>query len=550
MTKATRYLLGSALLWCAPAMAGEWVQEGADSFAGGLFEGTEIDSTGRVSLASFRGVNLALDAVAASGPNTLSGRRSVTDGNPDTEWRFDNEVEVLGKWIRIDLGGDRGVSQVRLLPGKTVTQRPLFFVKGYRIEVAREATPDDWVLVAQQAENTRPTVDTSVDATWIETSADGGVLPVLGRFVRLRLTREDPPNWVSIGEVEVFGEGFRAEGTFESVVFDAGQPVNFGQVRFAGQTRPGTRLRVQFRTSADGEAWPEWHRVPAWDLAEVGAGVALTEPEPARFLQYRAVMETRDPLRAPRLGQVAVAFGEQLFARAVAGALAPLRPVLGEETAFTYTLDVEIGPDDLGFDRVHIGLPGVVQQVRFDGVEVPEDGYEAGWDDAGLRLVLGAEHHVRRSGRLEVAFASVLLRPTLAVPAAVALGENAEWQHVRPVAEDTATLVGAGVVGRALPRTGVSVRPNPFNAGAKPAHIQIDLAKVQHPQALTVALYDLAGRRLRVLWDGPAAAGRKRLAWDGRDNSGRRVAPGHYLLRVEIDADRGDVWTGLVGVVY
>ena len=45
-------------------------------------------------------------------------------------------------------------------------------------------------------------------------------------------------------------------------------------------------------------------------------------------------------------------------------------------------------------------------------------------------------------------------------------------------------------------------------------------------------------------------AGRKRLAWDGRDDSGRLVAPGHYLLRVEIDADRADVWTGLVGVVY
>ena len=101
-----------------------------------------------------------------------------------------------------------------------------------------------------------------------ETSADGGPLPVLGRFVRLRLTREDPPNWVSIGEVEVFGEGFRAEGTFESVVFDAGQPVNFGKVWFAGQTPPGTRLRVQFRTSVDGEAWPGWHRVSAWGLGK------------------------------------------------------------------------------------------------------------------------------------------------------------------------------------------------------------------------------------------------------------------------------------------
>ena len=550
MMSRMSYWLGMVLLCCAPALAGEWVQEGTDSFAAGTFSGTEIDSVGGVSLASFRGVNLALDAPASSGPNTLSGRRSVTDGNADTEWRFDNEVEVLGKWIRLDLGGDRGVSQVRLLPGKTVTQRPLFFVKGYRLEVAREATPDDWILVAQQAENTRPTVDTSVDSTWIETSADGMPLPVLGRFVRLRLTREDPPNWVSIGEVEVFGEGFRAEGTFESVVFDAGQPVNFGQVWFAGQTPPGTLLQVQFRTSADGEAWPEWHQVSAWDLAKVGEGVELTEPEPAQFLQYRAVMETRDPLRAPKLAQVKVAFGEQLFAQAVAGAIAPLRPVLGEETSFTYTLDVEIGPEDLGFDRVHIGLPGAVQQVRFDGVVLPEDGYETGWDDEGLWLVLGAEHRMSQSGRLEVEFASVLLRPTLAVRAAVATGASANWQYARPVAEDAWTLVGEGVVSRALPRAGVSVKPNPFNAASAAAQIQIDLAKVQHPQALTVALYDLAGRRVRVLWDGQSAAGRKRLVWDGRDYSGRLVSPGHYLLRVEIDADRGDVWTGVVGVVY
>ena len=192
-----------------------------------------------------------------------------------------------------------------------------------------------------------------------------------------------------------------------------------------------------------------------------------------------------------------------------------------------------------------------MRQVRFDGVALPEDAYGAVWDDEGLWLVLGAEHRMSRSGQLDVEFASVLLRPTLAVRAAVASDASADWQYARPVAEEAWTLVGEGVVARALPRTGVWVRPNPFSAASGAAQIQIDLAKVQHPQALTVALYDLAGRQMRVLWDGqPAAAGRKRLAWDGRDESGRLVAPGHYLLRVEIDADRGDVWTGLVGVVY
>ena len=183
---------------------------------------------------------------------------------------------------------------------------------------------------------------------------------------------------------------------------------------------------------------------------------------------------------------------------------------------------MEIGPEDLGFDRVHIGLPGVVQQVRFDGVALPEDAYQTGWDDAGLWLALGAEHHVSRLGRLEVEFASVLLRPTLAVRAAVALGDGADWQYVRPVAEDASTLVGEGVVSRALPRTGVSVRPNPFNAASGAAQIQIDLAKVQHPQALTVALYDLAGRRRAGAVGRAAGCGRAQalgMGWPRRQRA-------------------------------
>ena len=45
-------------------------------------------------------------------------------------------------------------------------------------------------------------------------------------------------------------------------------------------------------------------------------------------------------------------------------------------------------------------------------------------------------------------------------------------------------------------------------------------------------------------------AGRKVLEWDGRSDGGSLVTPGHYLLRVEVEADVEDVWVGLVGVVY
>jgi hypothetical protein len=34
-------------------------------------------------------------------------------------------------------------------------------------------------------------------------------------------------------------------------------------------------------------------------------------------------------------------------------------------------------------------------------------------------------------------------------------------------------------------------------------------------------------------------AGRHRVAWDGRDDRGDLVAPGIYLVRVEVNADTG-----------
>jgi hypothetical protein len=51
-----------------------------------------------------------------------------------------------------------------------------------------------------------------------------------------------------------------------------------------------------------------------------------------------------------------------------------------------------------------------------------------------------------------------------------------------------------------------------------------------------VALHDLAGRRVRVLADGPYEAGTQAVRWDGRDASGRRAAPGVYFATLETGA--------------
>jgi hypothetical protein len=70
--------------------------------------------------------------------------------------------------------------------------------------------------------------------------------------------------------------------------------------------------------------------------------------------------------------------------------------------------------------------------------------------------------------------------------------------------------------------------PNPFNP-------KIVLEFVL-PQASVVRLdvYDLRGRKLIDLADGPLPAGNHRLVWDGRDDGDRAVASGTYVARLNV----------------
>lgn len=75
-------------------------------------------------------------------------------------------------------------------------------------------------------------------------------------------------------------------------------------------------------------------------------------------------------------------------------------------------------------------------------------------------------------------------------------------------------------------------RPNPFNPLVTVA-VELDA-----PRDLRLTVHDLAGRRLRVLHDGPLSAGRTPCRWDGRDAGGRAQPSGVYLLRLEGDGIR------------
>ena len=50
---------------------------------------------------------------------------------------------------------------------------------------------------------------------------------------------------------------------------------------------------------------------------------------------------------------------------------------------------------------------------------------------------------------------------------------------------------------------------------------------------LDLKVYDLAGRLVRTLQDGPLGAGEHQVIWDGTDAHGGKVVQGLYFCRLE-----------------
>jgi hypothetical protein len=75
--------------------------------------------------------------------------------------------------------------------------------------------------------------------------------------------------------------------------------------------------------------------------------------------------------------------------------------------------------------------------------------------------------------------------------------------------------------------------PDPF-AGA--TSLAYDVPAAASRQAVSVAVYDISGRRVRTLFEGLQAAGRHRVDWDGCGDDGQPVSSGVYYCRMTTGA--------------
>lgn len=102
--------------------------------------------------------------------------------------------------------------------------------------------------------------------------------------------------------------------------------------------------------------------------------------------------------------------------------------------------------------------------------------------------------------------------------------ENAAWL-LAEVALPSVSVPGGGS------GSGVTLAasPNPFRDAA---HVTYALARPGH---VDLRVYDLHGRSVRTLVNGPGSAGSHTATWDGHDASGVRVPSGLYFLKLAAD---------------
>lgn len=72
-------------------------------------------------------------------------------------------------------------------------------------------------------------------------------------------------------------------------------------------------------------------------------------------------------------------------------------------------------------------------------------------------------------------------------------------------------------------------RPNPFNST-----VTFDY-NVPMECDIEIAIYDILGNKIRILFDGTRGTGLHSEVWDGKDDKGRTVASGTYLYRLKAD---------------
>jgi hypothetical protein len=358
----------------------------------------------------------------------------------------------------------------------------------------------------------------------------------------LTIIRQDRSNWVSLGDIEVFGTGYvdRGRGAAE---FTATQPVNIGRIRWQAETGPETRLQLQLRDVGRQEDLTVWDEAGIYRQVEV----LFSGEEPVNGLQYRVLLETDDPRVTPALKRLEIDYDPVLVASSVTAQVDPDTVSKGVVQSMTYTMDIEVNADDYGVDMLRVqGAPLTITTFRING-GILEEGSDFTWTTVsdGEGLLIELTERVEASAHVEIGTQGLFLFDLMPLEAAVGNKSQAardgyvNWQNGRPAPGATWVVRALGLPTDLIGSIDVGPRPfSPFQHEA--LTFEFVVGNLEEVAEVKLAVFELTGQPVRkMVQEGRARA--YTFAWDGRDENGRIAAPGLYVYEIWLDLGESSV---------
>ena len=357
-------------------------------------------------------------------------------------------------------------------------------------------------------------------------------------------------------------------------------------------------VSVRGNLADDLNSWSAWSApysldgiVTADQLQDPAMGTPVISPGPRRYFQFMIEFANDTFDAATGIGGLAFDMMQPVLADSLIGEILPRIAPVGEQTKFTYGVLSKIKAQGGGFDRLEIDTPlkidavgrielagadGTVQATDFSSVALGNlPATQNGFSVLEVRddgFVIAFPRVEADSTLLKVEFDSAVLRVVSqfggraldgeALFGQAVLGGNAADLSRDDLADPD--KLGIGVLNADNLSVSSSIARNLLiNVAAVPAAftpngdgandqvlIQYDITNIARPTPLEIVIYDLSGRRVRLL-SAEDSSGRFVRTWDGLDDAGELVPPGQYIFRVSLDAGTGqEKRLGLVSVAY
>ena len=424
--------------------------------------------------------------------------------------------------------------------------------------------------------------DAGGPATWIKLRWDEEIVgdPDFSQMqIRTRTGIDDSPF--------VFTRTLRGKPNAEEIPFSVDDP-----------TQDMTRREFESlpKIDADGREWEpasvlddlvNWSpfSTPFAANAANGPGSPIVSPSPRRYFQFQVFFDSKSLDAARVLRSLGFEFLVPPLADELIGEIFPRRVEPSTSVSFIYAVRPVMHTTGLlGFDTIEIYTPTQVESI--DRIEIldAEGQMVASRDFADLSdrtlvddFQITAVANDRFSVRLpliqedgtqaRIFFRTSVLTYSTNFPSAALIStepDAAQGITSGEVAvlgeDDRPDFSGITVLSPKIQEGSILARvelgPNPFTPNGDGVNdvigVNYSLLSLSVPRPVYIGVYDLAGRSLRVLHEGPERNGRyEDKGWDGRDDAGALAAPGIYIVRIEVVGDaETDVQSRVVALVY